>query len=204
MFQKKMTDSWLIVGLGNPGREYERSRHNCGFRALDILAQNLGVKVDKLKFQGLYNQTSYNGCKLFLLKPQTYMNLSGNSVVKAAHFYKILPQNIVVIHDDMDLPCNKLKAKIGGGSGGHNGIKSIDAAISPNYNRIRLGVGHPQNKSEENVVNHVLSGFSKADKADVDNNIDLAAELIGILLKKGVAEFSNQIGLRQQKNTSKS
>ena len=132
------------------------------------------------------------------------MNLSGNSVVKAASFYKILPQNIVVIHDDMDLPTDKLKAKIGGGSGGHNGIKSIDANITPNYNRVRIGVGHPQNKNDESVVNHVLSSFSKADKENVEHNIDLVADLLGILLEKGVAEFSNQLGLRQHRNMSKS
>ena len=108
-------------------------------------------------------------------------------------------ENVIVIYDDISLDVGKTRIRRKGSAGGHNGIKSIDAAISPNYNRIRLGVGHPQNKSEENVVNHVLSGFSKADKADVDNNIDLTAELIGILLEKGVAEFSNQIGLRQQK-----
>ena len=195
---------FLVVGLGNPGAEYAATRHNVGFMAADEIHRRYNFLPWRTKFDGLIAEGEISGEKVYLLKPQTYMNLSGNSVVKAAHFYKILPQNIVVIHDDMDLPCNKLKAKLGGGSGGHNGIKSIDAAISPNYNRIRLGVGHPQNKSEENVVNHVLSGFSKADKADVDNNIDLAAELIGILLEKGVAEFSNQIGLRQQKNTSKS
>ena len=195
---------FLVVGLGNPGAEYAATRHNVGFMAADEIHRRYNFLPWRAKFDGLIAEGEIGGEKVYLLKPQTYMNLSGNSVVKAAHFYKILPQNIVVIHDDMDLPCNKLKAKIGGGSGGHNGIKSIDAAISPNYNRIRLGVGHPQNKSEENVVNHVLSSFSKADKADVDNNIDLAAELIGILLEKGVAEFSNQIGLRQQKNTSKS
>lgn len=195
---------FLVVGLGNPGAEYAATRHNVGFMAADEIHRRYNFLPWRAKFDGLIAEGEISGQKVYLLKPQTYMNLSGNSVVKAAHFYKILPQNIVVIHDDMDLPCNKLKAKLGGGSGGHNGIKSIDAAISPNYNRIRLGVGHPQNKSEENVVNHVLSGFSKADKADVDNNIDLAAELIGILLEKGVAEFSNQIGLRQQKNTSKS
>ena len=195
---------FLVVGLGNPGAEYAATRHNVGFMAADEIHRRYNFSPWRTKFDGLIAEGEISGQKVYLLKPQTYMNLSGNSVVKAAHFYKILPQNIVVIHDDMDLPCNKLKAKLGGGSGGHNGIKSIDAAISPNYNRIRLGVGHPQNKSEESVVNHVLSGFSKADKVDVDNNIDLAAELIGILLEKGVAEFSNQIGLRQQKNMSKS
>ena len=124
------------------------------------------------------------------------MNLSGNSVIKAAHFYKILPTNIVVIHDDMDLPIDKIKAKCGGGSGGHNGIKSIDANITPNYNRIRIGVGHPQNKNDDSVVNHVLSGFSKSDKQFVERNIDIVADLLPILITKGVAEFSNQLGLK--------
>ena len=127
------------------------------------------------------------------------MNLSGNSVVQAANFYKILPQNVVVIHDDMDLPTDKIKAKIGGGSGGHNGIKSIDSCITPNYNRIRIGVGHPVGKSEENVVNHVLSGFSKADKENIEADIDLTAELLPVLLEKGVAEFSNQLGMKLAK-----
>ena len=127
------------------------------------------------------------------------MNLSGNSVVKAASFYKILPQNIVVIHDDMDLPIDKMKAKIGGGAGGHNGLKSIDSCITPNYNRIRLGIGHPNIKAEEVVVNHVLSSFSKADKAILEQNIDIVADLLPILLKKGVAEFSNQLGMKLNK-----
>lgn len=113
--------------------------------------------------------------KGYLLKPQTYMNLSGNSVVKAACFYKILPQNVIVIHDDMDLPAGKMKAKTGGGAGGHNGLKSIDAAISPNYHRIRIGVGHPQSGGEA-VVNHVLSRFSKADSVLIDENIDAAVK----------------------------
>ena len=124
------------------------------------------------------------------------MNLSGNSVVKAANFYKILPQNIVVIHDDMDLPTDKIKAKLGGGAGGHNGLKSIDSCITPNYNRIRIGIGHPQNRDADSIVSHVLSGFSKADKANLEANIDLVADLIGVLFKKGIAEFSNQIGLK--------
>ena len=127
------------------------------------------------------------------------MNLSGNSVVQAANFYKILPQNIVVIHDDMDLPTDKIKAKLGGGSGGHNGIKSIDSCITPNYNRIRIGVGHPAGKSEENVVNHVLSGFSKADKENIETDIDIVADLLPTMLQKGVAEFSNQLGMKLAK-----
>ncbi|MGM9659677.1 MAG: aminoacyl-tRNA hydrolase, partial [Faecousia sp.] len=125
MFQKNNSESWLIVGLGNPGREYERSRHNCGFRALDALAEQLGVKVDKLKFQGLYTQVSYNGVKLFLLKPQTYMNLSGRSVLQLSAFFRIPPQRIIVLFDDISLEPGRLRVRANGSAGGHNGIKSI-------------------------------------------------------------------------------
>lgn len=187
---------FLVVGLGNPGAEYVASRHNVGFMAADELHRRYNFSPFKAKFDGLIAEGQIEGEKIYLLKPQTYMNLSGNSVVKAAHFYKILPQNVVVIHDDMDLPTDKVKAKTGGGSGGHNGIKSIDAAISPNYNRIRIGVGHPQNRSEESIVNHVLSGFSKTDKQAVSDNIDIVADLLPILLTKGIAEFSNQLGMK--------
>lgn len=190
---------FLVVGLGNPGAEYAATRHNVGFMAADEIHRRYNFSPFKNKFDGLIAEGSIEGEKVYLLKPQTFMNLSGNSVVKAAHFYKILPQNIVVIHDDMDLPTDKIKAKIGGGAGGHNGIKSIDAAISPNYNRIRLGVGHPANKDEDSVVNHVLSGFSKADKENVERNIEIVVDLLPVLLKKGVAEFSNQLGMKLAK-----
>ena len=186
---------FLVVGLGNPGAEYAATRHNVGFMAADEIHRRYNFSAFRAKFSGLIAEGNINGEKVYLLKPQTYMNLSGNSVVKAAHFYKILPQNIVIIHDDMDLPCDKIKAKLGGGSGGHNGIKSIDAAITPNYNRVRIGVGHPQNHAGDNIINYVLSGFSKTDKENVDTNIDLVAELLPILLKKGIAEFSNQLGM---------
>ena len=186
---------FLVVGLGNPGAEYAATRHNVGFMAADELHRRYNFSPWRAKFDGLIAEGLIDGEKVYLLKPQTFMNLSGNSVVKAAHFYKILPQNIVVIHDDMDLPTDKIKAKIGGGAGGHNGLKSIDSAISPNYNRIRLGVGHPVSKSEDSVVNHVLSGFGKADKENIERNIDIIADLLPILLKKNVAEFSNQLGM---------
>lgn len=191
---------FLVVGLGNPGTEYANTRHNVGFMAADEIHRRYNFSAYKSKFSGLIAEGNIEGEKVYLLKPQTYMNLSGNSVVQAANFYKILPQNIVVIHDDMDLPTDKMKAKLGGGSGGHNGIKSVDSCITPNYNRIRIGVGHPVGKNEESVVNHVLSGFSKADKANVEANIDLAAELLPILLEKGIAEFSNQLGMKSAKN----
>lgn len=190
---------FLVVGLGNPGTEYAATRHNVGFMAADELHRRYNFLPFRSKFDGLIAEGNIEGEKVYLLKPQTFMNLSGNSVVKAANFYKILPQNIVVIHDDMDLPTDKIKAKLGGGAGGHNGLKSIDSCITPNYNRIRIGIGHPQNRDADSIVNHVLSGFSKADKANLDANIDLVADLIGVLFKKGLAEFSNQLGMKLNK-----
>lgn len=189
---------FLIVGLGNPGKEYDKTRHNAGFMAVDALAEAYSFGSFKEKFDGLIAEGNIDGEKCYILKPQTYMNLSGNAVVKTAHFYKILPQNIIVIHDDMDLPLGKIKAKLGGGAGGHNGLKSIDAAVTPNYNRIRIGVGHPK-ESGEAVVNHVLSRFSKADEALIDENIELICKTISVLLKKGISEYSGQLGMALKK-----
>lgn len=184
---------FLIVGLGNPGIEYAETRHNVGFMTADALAGAYGFGPFRQKFDGLVAEGRIGGEKICLLKPQTYMNLSGNSVVKAAHFYKILPQNIIVIHDDMDLPVGKVKAKLGGGAGGHNGLKSIDAAVTPGYNRIRIGVGHPQGGGEA-VVNHVLSRFSKADAELLAVDIEAVVQNIGLVIEKGVAAFSSRIG----------
>ena len=188
---------FLIVGLGNPGAEYQGTRHNAGFMAADALAEAYQFSAFKSKFDGLIAEGSIDGEKCLLLKPQTYMNLSGNSVVKAASFYKILPEQIIVIHDDMDLQPSQIKAKLGGGAGGHNGLKSIDSHIGANYNRIRLGVGHPQ-ASGEAVVNHVLSRFSKTDSELLQHNIELVVKDIPVLLKKGVGAFSNQIGMEKK------
>ena len=182
------------MGLGNPGAEYAGTRHNVGFMTADELFERYRFSPFKAKFDGLIAEGKIDGEKVMLLKPQTFMNLSGNSVVKAANFYKILPENIIVIHDDMDLPAGKIKVKTGGGAGGHNGLKSIDAAVTPNYHRIRIGVGHPVGSGEA-VVNHVLSRFSKADAALVAEDINLICDSIGILLKEGMAAYSNKIGM---------
>ncbi len=189
---------FLIVGLGNPGADYVNTRHNAGFMAVDAIAEEYGFASWREKFDGLISEGKIAGEKVYLLKPQTYMNLSGNSVVKAAMFYKILPDNIVVIHDDMDLDISQIKAKTGGGAGGHNGLKSIDSHITNAYHRIRLGVGHPKGVGEV-VVNHVLSRFSKAEQTSLDKNIELVTENIGILLKEGVNAFSNRIGMLRHK-----
>ena len=187
---------FLIVGLGNPGAEYQGTRHNAGFMAADALAETYRFSSYKSKFDGLIAEGTIDGEKCLLLKPQTFMNLSGNSVLKAAAFYKILPENIIVIHDDMDLQPTQIKAKRGGGTGGHNGLKSIDSHIGANYNRIRLGVGHPQGIGDA-VVNHVLSRFSKADALSLQYNIDIVVKNIPVLLKKGISAFSNQIGMEK-------
>ena len=185
---------FLIVGLGNPGVEYANTKHNVGFMAVDSIAEDYNFSNARNKFDGLISEGNITGIKCYILKPQTYMNLSGNSVVKAASFYKIPPERIIVIHDDMDLPISKMKAKIGGGTGGHNGLKSIDAAIGPNYQRIRIGIGHPKDKGGE-VVNHVLSKFSKQDKEILDKNISFVTKNISILLNKNINEFSTLIGM---------
>lgn len=189
---------FLIVGLGNPGNEYAETRHNVGFMAADCLAEKYNFSPFKAKFDGLVAEGMIDGEKVLLLKPQTFMNLSGNAVVKATSFYKILPQKVIVIHDDMDLQPGQIKAKCGGGAGGHNGLKSIDAHIGPNYNRIRIGVGHPNGRGEE-VVNHVLSRFSKADKELLLKDLNLVSENIGILLADGMAAFTNKIGMLMKK-----
>lgn len=185
---------FLIVGLGNPGVEYAGTRHNVGFMTVDAIADKYGFGPWRDKFDGLIAEGRIDDEKVYLLKPQTFMNLSGNSVVKAAMFYKILPDHVVVVHDDMDLDINKIKAKIGGGSGGHNGIKSIDAHITNGYNRVRIGVGHPQGNNGD-VVNHVLSRFSKTEAAALEQNIEIVTDNIGILLKDGINAFSNKIGM---------
>lgn len=184
---------FLIVGLGNPGDEYASTRHNAGFMAADALYEKYGFAPFRSKFDALIAEGKINGEKVFLLKPQTYMNLSGNAVVKAAQFYKILPQHVIVIHDDMDLPVGKVKVKLGGGAGGHNGLKSIDAAITPGYNRIRIGVGHPQGRGDD-VVNYVLGGFSKADREKISEMVDLIVETLPVLLEKGMAAYSTIVG----------
>ena len=140
LFSKPACD-WLIVGLGNPGDNYAKTRHNVGWRALDILAQELGGKIDRAKFRGLYGQVNFEGKKLILLKPQTFMNLSGLSVMDAARFYKLPPERIIVLFDDISLPVGRLRIRPDGSAGGHNGIKSIIGSInSMSFPRVKIGV----------------------------------------------------------------
>lgn len=149
---------WLIVGLGNPGREYELNRHNVGFIALDHLADRFGQGNDKSAFKSTVRSGSINGTSVLFQKPDTFMNLSGEAVGAAARFYKIPPENVIVLHDEMAIAGGTVRIKQGGGHAGHNGLKSIDQHLGNAYWRIRLGIGHPGEKHR--VTGHVLGNFT--------------------------------------------
>ena len=182
----RSSETWLIVGLGNPGWEYENTRHNAGFRALDILAQKLGCKPDKLKYQGLYCQVNYRGNKLLLLKPQTYMNLSGRSAAPLAAFFKVPTDHVIVLFDDISLPPGRLRIRADGSAGGHNGIKSLIQELGgQNFPRVKIGVGakpHP----DFDLADWVLSAFTAAEEKALEPALDAdalpggaAADLLG-------------------------
>ena len=185
-------ESWLLVGLGNPGREYEKTRHNCGFRALDLLAQKPSCPVDRLKFQGLYGQTVYNGKKLFLLKPQTYMNLSGRSVVQLSAYFHIPPQQIIVLFDDISLPPGRLRLRADGSAGGHNGIKSIIQELgSQAFPRVKIGVGSKPNPDFD-LADWVLSTFSASEEKALAVSLENAAQAALAIVDEGVPQAANR------------
>ena len=183
----------LFVGLGNPEEKYLRNRHNIGFMAIDAIARRHNFPAFRQKFSGLVSEGEIEGERVLLLKPQTYMNSSGDSVVQATRFYKITPAEVTVFYDEIDLVPGKVRVKRGGGSGGHNGIRSIDPQIGPDYRRVRLGVGHPGRK--EAVMPHVLGDFSKADHAWLDPLLDAVADNAGLLLKGDENTFMNRLAL---------
>ena len=189
---KKSQESWLIVGLGNPGAQYARTRHNCGFRAIDVLADKLGCKVDKAKFQGLYGQTVVGGRKVYLLKPQTYMNLSGQSVLQLSAYFNIPPQRIIVLFDDISLAPGRLRIRADGSAGGHNGIKSIIAQLgSQDFPRVKIGVGGKPDPNAD-LADWVLSGFTAAEEKALATALDNAADAALCILEKGVGEAANR------------
>lgn len=192
MFQKGTDESWLIAGLGNPGREYERSRHNTGFRALDLLAENLSCKVDRLKFQGLYGQTLYHGRRLFLLKPQTFMNLSGRSVLQLSAYFHIPPQRILVIFDDISLDPGRIRIRAEGSAGGHNGIKSIIAELgSQDFPRVKIGVG-AKPRPDYDLADWVLGSFSSLEEKAMAVSLKNAADAALAVIDCGVPEAANR------------
>ena len=188
----KSNETWLIVGLGNPGKDYERTRHNCGFRAVDLLAGKLGCKIDKGKFQGLNGQAMYNGRKLMLLKPQTYMNLSGRSVLQLSAYFNIPPQRIIVLFDDISLEPGRLRVRPDGSAGGHNGIKSIIQELgSQAFPRVKIGVGGKPDPNAD-LADWVLSGFTAKEEKALAVALENAADATLAIIEKGVPEAANR------------
>ncbi|MDE1904338.1 MAG: aminoacyl-tRNA hydrolase [Alphaproteobacteria bacterium] len=183
----------LIVGLGNPGARYERTRHNVGFLAADAIHRRHGFGPWRAKFQGLLAEGALGGERVYLLKPQTFMNASGDSVGEAANFYKFAVGEVAVVHDEIDLEPGKLRVKQGGGAAGHNGLRSIDAQLGEDYWRVRIGVGHPGVK--ELVEPYVLQNFSPEDLAWLPPLIDAIADAVPVLVADGAAAFTTRVAL---------
>jgi len=182
---------WLIVGLGNPGGSYARNRHNIGYMAADEIVRRHCFSSWRSKYQGQVSEGSIAGEKVLVLKPETYMNLSGQSVAAAARFHKIANANVIVLHDELDLPPAKVRVKKGGGAGGHNGLKSIDAHLGNDYWRVRLGIGHPGDKA---LVTHwVLGDFTKADQDWIEPLFDALAKELPLLFQGNENGFMTKL-----------
>lgn len=183
---------WLVVGLGNPGDQYEGTRHNVGFQVIDRLADRLDLPVQRLKFRALTNTAALGGAKVLLMKPVTYMNLSGEAVREAAAFYKVPPQRVLVISDEVALPPGKLRVRKGGSAGGHNGLKNIIAHLgSDQFPRIRLGVGqkpHP----DYDMADWVLGKPQGEDRKALDEAVDRAAQAVECLIQEGPDQAMNR------------
>ncbi len=182
----------LLVGLGNPGKDYRLNRHNIGFMALDIIAGRYNLAPWRSRFQAEVSE-GIVGDRIIALKPTTYMNRSGQAVGEATRFYKIAPENVIVIYDEIELAPGKVKVKLGGGSAGHNGIKSLDEHIGKNYWRVRLGVGRPETK--EQVTNHVLDNFAKGDTVWLGPLLDAVAEAAPLIVAGSENKFMTKIAL---------
>ena len=198
LFSKPACD-WLIVGLGNPGAQYEKTRHNMGFRALDLLAKELGCKVDRAKFRGLTGQAVYGGQKLLLLKPQTFMNLSGLAVKELMDYYKISPENVLVIYDDIDIPQGTVRIRPNGSAGTHNGMRSIVAETgTEDFPRIRVGVG--QRGLGWNRADWVLSRYQTPEEQEIaDKAYEQAADAVLEYLKNGISSAMNRYNTKKPK-----
>ncbi|WP_425052310.1 aminoacyl-tRNA hydrolase [Psychromarinibacter sp. S121] len=184
----------LFVGLGNPGAKYARNRHNIGFMAVDRIAEDHGFGPWRGKFQGQVSEGRLGMEKVLLLKPETYMNLSGNSVSAAAQFYKIGIEDIIVFHDELDLAPGKCRFKTGGGHAGHNGLRSIHSQIGDKYHRVRMGIGHPGHKDA--VSHYVLHDFSKADQEWLDDLLRGISDGAKVLAEGQTGKFLNAVALR--------
>lgn len=186
----------IIAGLGNPGPKYQNNRHNVGYMAADAIHRRHSFSPWSKKFSALVADGRLGGEKVLLVKPQTFMNLSGQSVGEAMRFHKLGPENLVVLYDELDLAPGKIRVKTGGGAGGHNGIKSIDAHCGKEYRRVRVGIGHPGAKHL--VTNHVLGDFAKVDAEWLDPLLDAIADKADLLAAGDDAGFMSKVALATQ------
>lgn len=184
----------LFVGLGNPGQKYANTRHNVGFMAVERIAADHGFPPWRSKFQGVMSEGRLGSRKIVLLKPETFMNLSGQSVGEAMRFFKLDPADVVVFHDEIDLEPGRLKVKSGGGHAGHNGLRSLHQHIGEDYQRVRIGVGHPGRK--ELVAQYVLHDFAKADEAWLDDLLRGISDGAGALAEGDAGGFGNAVARR--------
>lgn len=183
----------LLVGLGNPGAKYARNRHNVGWMALDAIAHAYGFAIWRTKFHGQIAEGRLGSERALLLKPETYMNLSGDSVRAAMAFYKLQPADVIVLHDELDLAPGRVRARVGGGAAGHNGIRSIAAHIGPEFLRVRIGIGHPGDKRV--VANYVLNDFARDEVEWLDPLLVAIARAAPELVAGDLARFSNAVAL---------
>ncbi|WP_123054828.1 aminoacyl-tRNA hydrolase [Clostridium sp. JN-1] len=180
---------FLIVGLGNIGSQYSHTRHNVGFDVIDLISKRYNISINREKFKGMYGEGRVGNEKVILLKPSTYMNLSGESVIEAVNFYKISSQNIIIVYDDIDLDIGRMRIRNHGSAGGHNGIKNIIYNLNTEvFPRIRIGIGQPK----QDLVSHVLGRFSKDDRERLEKVFDLAVDAVECLIKSGADEAMNK------------
>ncbi|MFC1673300.1 aminoacyl-tRNA hydrolase [Pseudomonadota bacterium] len=182
---------YLVVGLGNPGEKYARNRHNIGFMAADEIVRRHSFSPYRSKFQGEVAEGKIGTEKVLVLKPQTFMNESGRSVQELVTFYKIAPEDILVLHDELDLAPGKLRVKRGGGHAGHNGLRSIHAHVGEGYGRVRLGIGHPGHR--DRVTGHVLKDFAKADQDWLVPILDAVADYIDLVIAEKDSDFMTRV-----------
>lgn len=187
---------WLVVGLGNPGAEYERTRHNIGFRVLDKVAADLGARFKRGRASAVVAEARDGETRLVLAKPTTYMNLSGQAVGPLAKYYKVPAERVVVVHDEIDLPFGEVRIKVGGGTAGHNGLRSIVQSLGTNdFVRVRAGVGRPRGRKE--AADHVLDAFSKAEEKDLPFLVGDAADAALLIVRHGAERAQNEVNTRQ-------
>ena len=193
----------IIVGLGNPGSKYAETRHNIGFRVVECLARRHGISLTEQRFKSRLGSGNIAGRAVMLLQPQTFMNLSGEAVQPAAAFYRLAPESVVVIHDELDLAVGKLRLKIGGGHAGHNGLRSMDQQLaSKDYFRVRLGIARPPVAGGD-VSNWVLGGFPTAERAEVERSIEEAADAVECLLREGLIAAQGRFHAGEKPNSGR-